>query len=180
MRPLLRGLLAEPLREPPLSRAEIAFEDRLAEGDPARVPCDPVSLREALRNLLGNACNHGPPGTGIVVALDAAPGGGTTLSVEDDGPGIPGHRRPQLLERFASAGVGRGSGLGLAIVAEVARAHGARLRLEDSAAVGLAVRLDFPPTPDPGPRLPWRAWRWGWPRGWQGWPHRPGRAPPRP
>ena len=68
------------------------------------------------------------------------------LSVSDDGPGVPEHRRAKVLRPLVQLDESRGrggSGLGLAIVAAVAARHGAELRLS-SAEPGLRVDLRFP------------------------------------
>jgi signal transduction histidine kinase len=51
-----------------------------------------------------------------------------TLSVEDEGPGIPAADRKRVFERF----YGEGSGLGLAIVQATAERHGGRAYAEGS------------------------------------------------
>ena len=68
------------------------------------------------------------------------------VSVRDIGPGIPGERREEALQRYSRLDPARkasGAGLGLALVAAVARLHGASVRLED-AAPGLRVVIDLP------------------------------------
>ena len=96
-----------------------------------------------LRNLLDNAIRYSPPGTAVVArALPEA--GGVTLSVCDEGPGIPAEEREQALRRFHRLGQGEapGSGLGLSIVARIAELHGARLTLTDGEhGRGLCVRV---------------------------------------
>ena len=54
------------------------------------------------------------------------------LSVEDDGPGIPGEHLEQVFDRFyrVDGGVASGSGLGLAIARELAELMGGRVTLE--------------------------------------------------
>ena len=55
-----------------------------------------------------------------------------SLTVEDDGPGIPDELRPRLFERFVRGrgDSGGGSGLGLSIVRAVALAHGGAVAVE--------------------------------------------------
>jgi len=53
-----------------------------------------------------------------------------TVSVRDDGPGIPSEVIPQLFERYGRAGAATGSGLGLAISRAIVEAHGGDIRVE--------------------------------------------------
>ncbi|MNY32479.1 Alkaline phosphatase synthesis sensor protein PhoR [compost metagenome] len=103
---------------------------------------EPTLLSELLCNLLDNALAHTPVGGNVILRVLAP----AILEVEDDGPGIPAEEREKVFERFyrRSAG-GTGAGLGLAIVGEICRAHRARISLEDGAAGGLRVRVEFPP-----------------------------------
>ena len=67
------------------------------------------------------------------------------LTIEDDGPGRPPERRPDVLRRGARLDESApGSGLGLSIIDELARAYGGELRLETAPLGGLAVVLDLP------------------------------------
>ena len=83
------------------------------------------------RALAGNALVHTPAGTRIVVRA-SSDGGRAVLSVEDDGPGIPGEHLEQVFDRFyrVDGGVASGSGLGLAIARELAELMGGRVTLE--------------------------------------------------
>jgi signal transduction histidine kinase len=68
-----------------------------------------------------------------------------SLTVEDDGAGLPPERRAEVLERGARLDESApGSGLGLSIIDELARAYGGDLRLEDSTLGGLRVALELP------------------------------------
>ncbi len=117
------------------------------EAAPASTDGVPWLLRELLANLIANAIQYTPAGGCITVRCGQA-GGRVFLEVEDDGPGIPESERDQVCRRFyrlPDAG-GEGCGLGLAIVEEVARLHGARLRIHEGARRrGTRMRIDFPP-----------------------------------
>jgi len=69
------------------------------------------------RALVDNALRHTPEGTSVRIVAR-----GTTLAVEDDGPGIPAEQREQVFARFTRLDGSRasGSGLGLAIARELA------------------------------------------------------------
>ncbi len=68
-----------------------------------------------------------------------------SITVDDDGPGLPAERRGEVLKRGARLDESApGSGLGLAIVDELARAYGGGLTLEDSPLGGLRVVLRLP------------------------------------
>ncbi|WP_409996991.1 ATP-binding protein [Maritimibacter alkaliphilus] len=142
-RALLRDLLVELLSAPRFAAVDLTFDDSGMPARAAMILGDPVSLREALRNLIENAVTHGAADVAISVTLTAE-ADNVTLTVADDGPGLPEAARVQAFDRFRTGTTSGGSGLGLAIVAEVAQAHGASLTLADSPADGLAVSLAFP------------------------------------
>jgi two-component system sensor histidine kinase QseC len=102
----------------------------LAEGEEVSVRGNPVLLRILLRNLIDNAVRHTPPGTTVHINVTEKQGL-ISLSVSDNGPGIPASELDKLGERFyrplgTSAS---GSGLGLSIVKRIAEIHAASLRL---------------------------------------------------
>ncbi|MGR3468328.1 MAG: ATP-binding protein [Shimia sp.] len=104
----------------------------------------PVSLKRAVQNLVSNAVRHGAR---CEVAVAVTPRA-LTISVSDDGPGIPDDEREAALRPFTRLGAERdqnkgGSvGLGLAIVADVVRRHGGTLRLGESTELG-GLRADM-------------------------------------
>ncbi|PWC35579.1 extracellular solute-binding protein [Azospirillum sp. TSO22-1] len=112
-----------------------------------QVSGDPVSLREALANLVDNAVKYGGQSPVEVRLHPASSGRGPVLEVADHGPGIADAEKEAVLRRFgrgSTAAGTTGSGLGLAIVAAVADAHGAVFRLLDRPGGGLIARLEFP------------------------------------
>jgi two-component system OmpR family sensor kinase len=79
------------------------------------------------RILVDNALRHTPPGTPVRVVAR-----GTSLAVEDEGPGIPDEHREQVFARFTRLAGRRssGTGLGLAIARELAQRMGGEVRLD--------------------------------------------------
>jgi two-component system sensor histidine kinase KdpD len=91
------------------------------------VTVDPQLLHHCLLNLLDNAGRYADPGTPIVVRGEHRHGL-LTLSVIDQGPGLPPGREVEVFETFrrlegSDRAVG-GTGLGLAIVKAFAEAMG--------------------------------------------------------
>ena len=94
-------------------------------------------------NLLDNARRHG--GGEVRVELQ-----GSTLSVLDQGPGIPAELRERVFESYyrVPGSPGGGSGLGLAIVREIAAQHGARVEIAAGpGGRGTRVSVVFPNVP---------------------------------
>jgi two-component system, OmpR family, sensor kinase len=122
----------------------------IAAAQPATVQGDADALRTLLRNLVDNAVRYTPSGGRVDVAVEAAAGAATgpSLTVSDDGPGIPPEERARAFDRFyrRAGTLPPGSGLGLAIVRAIAQSHGATLTLADGpGGKGLAVTVSFPP-----------------------------------
>ena len=110
------------------------------------VECDGVLIERVLVNLLENAAKYTPPGSLIMLSAKVEPGW-LTVTVADDGPGLPPGPAETLFEKFtrgrpesATAGVG----LGLAIAREVIAAHGGRIWAENLPEGGAAFRFTLP------------------------------------
>ena len=147
-----------PLRRAPVDLDDLAFEEghRLrsttsAQVDTsavaaARVYGDADALRRVLRNLGENAARHAA--SRVAIALTAREHR-VVLTVDDDGPGIPGPERGRVLQRFVRLDEARsrdegGSGLGLPIVDEVVRAHGGSVQIMESPLGGARVEVSLP------------------------------------
>jgi len=99
-------------------------------------------LDEMLGNLLDNACKWAQ--SRVVLASTAAERS-LTLTVDDDGPGLPAEMRERVMQRGVRADEkALGSGLGLAIVRDLAELYGGSVALGDSPIGGLRVTLTLP------------------------------------
>jgi two-component system sensor histidine kinase QseC len=110
------------------------------------VPGDHEKLVSLVRNLLDNAARYAPERTTVHVELRQGPEG-VTLSVADEGPGIPAGLRERVFESYyrIPGSPGEGSGLGLAIVREIAAQHGATVDITQGApGRGTRVAVTFP------------------------------------
>ena len=104
---------------------------------------EPDALKTLIQNLVSNAITHTPPGSQIILGIDAGQQL-WCLSVNDSGPGVSEEDRAQLAERFFSSGDTHGTGLGLSIVQRIVRRHHGRLILNTSLLGGLEVQVCFP------------------------------------
>lgn len=120
----------------------------LVAPEATHLAADPVALRQILSNLFDNALRYVPIG-GNIVSRSERVDGGVTISVEDDGAGIPGEHLPRIFERFYRIDPARsrdegGTGLGLAIVRHMVEAHGGQVDAESELQRGTAIRCWFP------------------------------------
>ncbi|NYD66642.1 MtrAB system histidine kinase MtrB [Agromyces atrinae] len=108
---------------------------------------DPRRIRRIVRNLLGNAIEHGE-GRPIVVTVDSDEAA-VALAVRDYGFGMTPEDAERVFDRFWRADPSRkrtigGTGLGLAISLEDAVAHGGRLEVWSAPSLGSCFRLTLP------------------------------------
>ncbi|MCC4597828.1 sensor histidine kinase [Xanthomonas campestris pv. phormiicola] len=112
--------------------------------EPALVRGDALLLREAIKNLIDNACKYGGDGA-LQVALTCA-ARDCVVTVADHGPGIAAADAERVFERFArgEGAAAGGAGLGLAIVKRVVDSHGGRIDLSNRIGGGLIASLRLP------------------------------------
>lgn len=107
------------------------------------VTCDPVMLREAVTNLVDNACRHGGADLSQIMVIAREDGPWAVLEVCDDGQGMPPENLPKAVQRFAQLSDTSGSGLGVSIVQAIAHGHDGTLDLLSDAA-GFRAQLRIP------------------------------------
>jgi two-component system C4-dicarboxylate transport sensor histidine kinase DctB len=95
-----------------------------SNSEPLRVLGDAMLLQIVVSNLIGNALDAiagvDPPRIAVTLASE---GGWATVSVEDNGAGVPESLRDRLFQPFVS-GKPSGVGMGLSVSQRIARAHG--------------------------------------------------------
>ena len=84
--------------------------------------------REALANVLDNACRHAKGR--VDIAVSGVPGS-VRVSVVDDGGGLPDGEAERAFDRFVSLDGAGGAGLGLPIARSLLRTQGGDLSYED-------------------------------------------------
>ena len=107
------------------------------------VRCGREDLDEMLGNLLDNACKYA---ASRVVIASTLVGDRISITVADDGPGLPPNLRESVLQRGVRADeAAPGSGLGLAIVRDLAELYGGSVTLASSHTLsGLEAQLLIP------------------------------------
>ena len=102
-------------------------------------------LTQLFANLIENTIRHCPAGTAMTITAMAEPEY-LTVTIADNGPGIPPEERDKVFQRLYRLEKSRttpGSGLGLSLVKAIADLHGASIVLTDNAP-GLSVAMRFP------------------------------------
>ncbi len=105
-------------------------------------------LEQVLINIVSNAVKYTPYGGEIKINARESDGF-VSISVSDNGAGIPKEDIPRLFERFYRVEKARnteagGTGLGLAIVKEIVNAHGGTVRVESELGKGTTVTVLLP------------------------------------
>ncbi len=106
----------------------------------------PDALEQMVDNLVSNAVRHAH--TQVRIALDEDDGT-VTLTVDDDGPGVPAPERERIFERFTRLDEARsradgGAGLGLAIVRATVDAHHGTVTVGDTPRAGARFIVRLP------------------------------------
>jgi signal transduction histidine kinase len=138
-----------------------AAEERkvLLEADPVLaeddVLADPERAQLVFANVLENAIRFSPEGGRVRIRAVRAERG-VRFDVSDEGPGVPSEHRLRVFEKFVrlpGAPPG-GAGIGLSIAADIVRAHGGEIGVEEAPAGGARFWFTLPiaePEPDQRP-----------------------------
>jgi two-component system, OmpR family, sensor histidine kinase SenX3 len=133
-----------------LPPASLRYEQSVNHGAAAGVLGDSEELRAAVSNVLDNAVKYSGDRVEISVRLDTPDEKRVTLSVRDQGVGIPATELKRIFKRFyrvsnRSLSHVKGTGLGLFTVRAIARKHGGRVFAEsEGEGRGTNVVLELP------------------------------------
>ena len=113
--------------------------------EPVVYDCQPAGMKRLLTNLIDNAVKFGMAAR-AAMAQDKTE---VTITIEDDGPGIPDSELARVFEPFYRIEGSRsrdtgGAGLGLAIAQSIAQSHGGRIVLANRPGGGLRASLVLP------------------------------------
>jgi signal transduction histidine kinase len=142
---VLAGL--EELVEPQLREKKLHFTVRSKAGDTI-ARGDPDKIRQILLNLMSNAMKFTPYGGNISVTCDATDDI-VSITVTDDGAGIPRDKLNAIFEPFVQVGrdftsAHGGTGLGLSISRDLARRMGGELKAESTLGESSSFTLTLP------------------------------------
>ncbi|WP_374724321.1 sensor histidine kinase [Calidifontibacillus erzurumensis] len=98
------------------------------------VSVDAVRFSQVISNLLDNALKHSPANTTVTVEVKQNKTG-TTITISDEGEGIPEEDLPNIWDRLYRVEKSRsrstgGSGIGLAIVKKIVESHGGEISIK--------------------------------------------------
>jgi len=112
------------------------------------VKAEPDLLRQAISNLLSNACKYTPAGGWVNVTLSQG-ARSAWIAIADNGIGIPAADLPYIFERFYRVDKQRaratgGVGLGLAIAQQIVQVHGGDIYVSSEVGQGTCVQVELP------------------------------------
>jgi PAS domain S-box-containing protein len=127
---------------------KLALESDVGNG--VTVVSDPRRVRQILLNLLSNAIKFGGSKP-IRVQVAPAPDKGVSVTVIDQGEGIPAEDQERIFQEFVQLGktqLQEGTGLGLPISRRLAELLHGSLELESQPGKGSAFKLTLPSSAD--------------------------------
>lgn len=115
------------------------------EGAPT-VPIEASALGQVIMNLLLNgaaAVREREDAEGEIVVYVGTAGRTATISVSDNGPGVPAHAIGRIFDAYFTTKDG-GTGLGLAIVRDLVERAGGSIRVENRPTGGAVFTVELP------------------------------------
>ena len=114
-----------------------------------KLMADRRALNQIAINLLSNAVKFTPPRGRVEISAERTADGGLSISVLDNGPGIPAHEIEAAMGAFSRGSYAKrkaidGAGLGLPIVKGLMEVHGGSVTIENRSGKGTAVVVAFP------------------------------------
>lgn len=109
---------------------------------------DPAKVKQVVENLLSNAVKYSPRGSTVTVEI-AAGAATCSVSVKDQGPGIPENERDKLFQDFGRlsaqpTGGEKSTGLGLAICRKIVEVHHGSIAANNLPDGGCEFRITLP------------------------------------
>ena len=125
---------------------EVVLSLDLEQTENEVILADKSEIKRVVFNLLGNAINHNPQGTKVVLST-VLKEKDVMFSVKDDGAGIPKEDIPNMFKRFSQGTSDKrsvGTGLGLYLSRQIIEAHGGKIWLESDKKKGTEFMFVLP------------------------------------
>jgi len=151
-RPIALGEIVRQAMDGMQPVADAAGVQLIHDANLVHLTADPDRLLQVITNLLSNAVKFSPEGATIAVTIREG-SSGVTLSVIDQGRGIPADKLDTIFDRFKQVDASDskqkgGSGLGLAICRTIVQQHGGRIWAERNSVRGSTFRVVLPYQPN--------------------------------
>lgn len=111
------------------------------------VALDAEAIHRAVLNLVSNALDAVEGKEGALVQIETAADPRNrylSISVSDNGVGIPRERRERIFQVFSSTKGSKGTGLGLPVSLKIAKEHGGNLKVESEEGKGSKFTVELP------------------------------------
>lgn len=123
---------------------QVAYDD----GPIPEVMMDGFKIEQVLNNLVGNAVEHSPPHTDVIIQVSPSHEG-LSVAVKDSGPGIGEDEIKRLFAPYArgqarKASGTRSTGLGLSISKKIIEAHNGKIWVESRPGEGSTFYFNLP------------------------------------
>ena len=127
---------------------EVVVNEEIANDLPL-VEFDRTRISQVVGNLLENAIRHTPSGGEIKVSAELEGASKVSVTIADNGEGIPPEYLRHVFDRFYRTDPSRarstgGTGLGLTIARQLVQAHGGTIRAESTKGEGSRLIFDLP------------------------------------
>ena len=128
-----------------LARPELrSHKVKVNTSGPTNGVFDAKKMERAFFNLVLNACEAAPEGTGAISIDIHSSDDSFDVRLADNGPGIPAAIRESLFDPFVSSGKLNGTGLGLAIVFKIIHDHGGSVSVAATSDAGTIFLIKLP------------------------------------
>jgi signal transduction histidine kinase len=137
-----------PLLEIPAKKKQVSIVVRHGTDVPESVMGDGLRLEQVVVNFLSNALQHSNPNSTVTIATRRE-GTNLTVSVTDQGAGIPREEIPRLFNPFERGSTKKtagekSTGLGLVIARKIVEAHGGTVSIESELGKGSTFSFTIP------------------------------------
>lgn len=127
-------------------KMKLIFDTEIEE---AYVSCDSDLIEKIILNILSNAVKYGKEGGSIEVYISQSNANIISISIKDDGIGIPDEMKDKVFDRFLKVDTSlsrktEGSGIGLSLVKQLVELHHGTVNFNSKINCGTEFIITFP------------------------------------